>query len=91
MRKSDFVVRCGGEEFIVLLIDSDINQAQVIAEQLRSKVANSSDLSSFNQKQITISLEVTDKDTIDTVLKRADDALYKAKSKSKGKNCIVSE
>jgi diguanylate cyclase (GGDEF)-like protein len=91
VRRSDFVVRWGGEEFIVLLIDSDINQAQVIAEQLRSNVANSSVLSSFNQKEVTISLgvtEVTDKDTIDTVLKRADDALYTAKSK--GKNCIVS-
>ena len=92
VRKSDFVVRWGGEEFIVLLIDSDIDQAHVIAEQLRSKVADSSDLSRFNQKQVTISLgvtEVTNEDTIDTVLKRADDALYKAKSK--GKNCIVSD
>jgi diguanylate cyclase (GGDEF)-like protein len=92
VRKSDFVVRWGGEEFIVLLIDSDINQAQIIAEQLRSNVANSTDLVSFNQKQVTISLgvtEVNDEDTINTVLKRADDALYKAKSK--GKNCIESD
>jgi len=91
VRKSDFVARWGGEEFIVLLIDSDINQAQVIADQLRSNVANSTNILNFNQKQVTISLgvtEVTNVDTIETVLKRADDALYKAKSK--GKNCIVS-
>ncbi len=72
------------------MIDSDINQAQIIAEQLRSKVANNSDLSSFNQKQVTISLgatEVTDKDCIDTILKRADLALYQAKSL--GKNCVA--
>jgi diguanylate cyclase (GGDEF)-like protein len=91
VRKGDFVVRWGGEEFIVLLIDADIKQAQAIAEQLRSKVADSNDLSSFNQKQVTISLgatEVTDEDCIDTILKRADLALYKAKSL--GKNCVVS-
>lgn len=92
IRKSDFVARWGGEEFVILLINTDINQGQIIAEQLRSNVANSTDLLSLNQKQVTISLgltEVTNEDTIDTVLKRADDALYKAKSK--GKNCIVSD
>ncbi len=91
VRKSDFVARWGGEEFIILLIDSDINQAQVIAEQLRSQVANSKRLSQFSQKPVTISLgatSVTTSDDIDAILKRADDALYKAKSQ--GKNCIVS-
>lgn len=91
VRKSDVVVRWGGEEFIILLIDSDINQAQVIAEQLRSKVANSSDLCKLTQKQVTISLgatSVTDEDGIDTIIKRADLALYQAKSN--GKNCVVS-
>jgi len=91
VRKSDFVARWGGEEFIILLIDSDIKQAQVIAEQLRSQVANSNHLSQYAQQQVTISLgvtSVTDEDNIDTILKRADLALYKAKSA--GKNCIVS-
>jgi diguanylate cyclase (GGDEF)-like protein len=90
IRKSDFVARWGGEEFIILLIDSDIHQAHIIAEQLRSQVANSHQLIQFLQQPITISLgatTVTDKDNIDTLLKRADDALYKAKSQ--GKNCIV--
>lgn len=90
IRKSDFVARWGGEEFIILLLDSDINQAQVIAEKLRSQVANSNNLAQFTQQAITISLgatSVTDKDNIDTLLKRADNALYKAKSL--GKNCIV--
>ena len=90
IRKSDFVARWGGEEFIILLIDSDIHQAHIIAEQLRSQVANSHQLIQFFQQPITISLgatTVTDKDNIDTLLKRADDALYKAKSQ--GKNCIV--
>lgn len=90
VRNSDFVARWGGEEFVILLIDSDIEQAKVIAEQLRAKVANSTDLSRFIQDKITISLgvtSVTDNDNIDSLLKRADDALYKAKSQ--GKNCIV--
>ncbi|HBY84908.1 MAG TPA: GGDEF domain-containing protein, partial [Colwellia sp.] len=91
VRKSDFVARWGGEEFIILLIDSDINQAQIIAEQLRSQVAQSNQLAQYAQQQVTISLGVTsanEKDNADTILKRADLALYKAKSA--GKNCIVS-
>ncbi len=90
VRRSDFVAHWGGEEFTILLIDSDINQAHVIAEKLRYQVANSNELSLFIQQAITISLgvtSVTDKDNIDTILKRADNALYKAKSQ--GKNCIV--
>ncbi|KGJ90643.1 sensor domain-containing diguanylate cyclase [Colwellia psychrerythraea] len=91
VRKSDFVARWGGEEFIILLIDSDINQAQVIAEQLRSQVANSNQLSLLSQKPVTISLgatSVTGDEEIDAILKRVDGALYKAKST--GKNCTVS-
>jgi len=90
VRKSDFVARWGGEEFVIVLIDSDINQAQVIAEQLRVNVASSNDLSKFIDLQISISLGVTaitDGDTIDSILKRADNALYEAKSQ--GKNCVV--
>lgn len=90
VRKSDFVARWGGEEFVIVLIDSAINQTKVIAEQLRANVASSNDLSQFIDQQITISLGVTaitDDDTIDSILKRADNALYKAKSQ--GKNCVV--
>jgi PleD family two-component response regulator len=43
----------------------------------------------FNYYIVVVVTEVTGEDTIDTVLKRAGDALYKAKSK--GKNCIVSD
>ena len=92
VRKSDFVARWGGEEFVILLINSDIAQAQVIAEQLRSQIADSNQLSQLANQQVTISLgatSVTDEDNIDTILKRADDALYKAKST--GKNCVVSD
>ncbi|TMM47553.1 sensor domain-containing diguanylate cyclase [Colwellia ponticola] len=91
VRKSDFVARWGGEEFVIVLIDSDINQAQVIAEQLRSSVANNSHLAQISQQHITISLGLTSvahDDTIDSILKRADDALYQAKSL--GKNRIIS-
>jgi len=89
VRNSDFVARWGGEEFVILLIDSDINQAQVTAEQLRLKVANSDSLSHIAQRDITISLGLTTvnyDDNIDTIIKRADLALYKAKFS--GKNCI---
>ena len=90
LRKSDFVARWGGEEFIILLIDTPLNNAQLIAEQLREKVETSDALSQKAAKQVTISLGVTqavNSDDADSLFKKADDALYQAKKT--GKNKVV--
>jgi len=90
LRKTDFIARWGGEEFIVLLIDTSFESAKLIAEQLRVKIETNNSLAQQVKKKITISLGVTqadDDDDADSLFKRADKALYEAKNT--GKNQVI--
>lgn len=85
IRKSDLVARWGGEEFVVLLPNTKIQNAIKFAERLRRKM----EAYKFPiDKQVTCSLGVTsyskDDDSI-TLLKKADEALYKAKETGRNK------
>ncbi len=84
-----FLGRLGGEEFVVVLPDTDLYQAQLIAEQIRIEVP-SIDLSRWlGGRRITVSIGVatsTVEDTVSTMLRRADAALYTAKHA--GRNCV---
>ncbi len=87
-RISDIFSRYGGEEFIILAHETDINNATKHAERLRHKIEKYP----FEKiTQLTCSFGVTefrkDADTIDTLIKRADDALYKAKKT--GRNRVI--
>ena len=87
VRKSDFVARWGGEEFIVTLQSTDIDQASILANDIRKEVANYAYLEGGKQ---TISLGVTqykEDDTQDSFTKRVDEALYEAKES--GRNKVV--
>ncbi|SFN72802.1 sensor domain-containing diguanylate cyclase [Proteiniclasticum ruminis] len=79
-RKEDSVTRLGGEEFIILLYDSNLKTAELLAERARSVVEHTD----FGlQRPLTISLGVAEKkpgETFNELYKRADDALYTAKS-----------
>lgn len=88
IRLSDFPIRMGGEEILILLPEADINAAYSIAERIRNKVQEE-----FKSKPytVTISLGVTQlkpEDTIETFLKRADDALYVSKTNGKNQTTI---
>ncbi|MCA5933507.1 diguanylate cyclase [Pectobacterium versatile] len=89
-RESDLIGRTGGEEFLALLPDTDIEQAAEIAERLRKKVEK---MPLPIPENITISLGVTcfipGEEQIDSVLKIADDALYQAKHE--GRNRVVTK
>lgn len=90
-RESDIVCRYGGEEFIVILPDITAEQCQTKAEQLRVLVESSAYIISGNEKlAITISLGVAlfplHGDEVRSVVKAADDALYRAKEK--GRNLV---
>jgi diguanylate cyclase (GGDEF)-like protein len=79
-RKEDSVTRLGGEEFIILLYDSTLKTAEKLAERARSVIEHAD----FGlQRPLTISLGVAEKipgETFNELYKRADDALYMAKS-----------
>jgi len=87
-RSSDTFARWGGEEFIVLLEQTTVDRAELIAEYFRKLIEN---IKLEGIDQITSSFGVTQfqKDDDDkAILKRADDALYMAKNA--GRNTVVS-
>ncbi len=89
IREHDTVVRWGGEEFIILLPQTNLEGAINTAKKLQDVIA-SYENSNLN-KPITLSFGVTllkDDDTEDSIIKRADEALYEAKRS--GRNKIVS-
>ena len=88
LRASDLLARWGGEEFIVMLSYTDRENAVKIAEELRIAVEQEP----FTVGTLTCSFGVASLksgDTLDTLVNRADKALYAAKEK--GRNRVVSE
>ncbi|MCG8357800.1 MAG: diguanylate cyclase, partial [Kiloniellales bacterium] len=94
VRDIDLVARYGGEEFVVIMPDTPAKIALRVAERLRQQVDNEPFPVSGVDKplSVTISLGVATTfdpmEEADSLLKRADEALYKAKNK--GRNCVVS-
>lgn len=80
VRAYDIVGRYGGEEFLFILPETSIEQAWHFAERVRMHVKERP----MADRQITISLGATgredDDQSIDDMIKRADDALYRAKN-----------
>jgi diguanylate cyclase (GGDEF)-like protein/PAS domain S-box-containing protein len=84
-RQGDVVARFGGEEFVIILPETDVNASWTIAEQLRQTVEQAQ----WQTGRITISIgiaTVTEEDTDMTILKKADQALYV--SKENGRNRV---
>jgi len=92
IRGVDLACRYGGEEFVVLMPDTDYRQAEGVAERVRMAVAERSfDVGGNRGLTVTVSvglaLNEADTDTPDAILKRADIALYRAKRE--GRNRVV--
>jgi len=88
IRKSDFIFRIGGEEFVLILTNTDVSQAGVLVEKLRKAVKARE--FSFKQECVTLSLsagltETWDGDSVKSIYERADAALYRAKNS--GRDC----
>ncbi len=90
VRRLDIIGRTGGEEFAVLLLDTGSDEAMLLAERLRQRVATSPLAYGGRCIEITVSMGVSlicgsDADA-QAVLIRADQALYAAKAS--GRNCV---
>jgi two-component system cell cycle response regulator len=92
IRGVDLACRFGGEEFVVLMPDTDYRQAEMVAERVRQAVAERVfEVGATRAISVTVSAGVTlnekISDTPETLIKRADVALYRAKRE--GRNRVV--
>src|SRR4051794_35912923 len=90
MRPYDHVGRYGGEEFLVVLPNCDLEQAAHQAERMRAKLNGSGMIVDGAEMQVSASFGVTVSDgserSPDLFVRVADEALYKAKAS--GRNCV---
>ena len=93
LRNFDLVARLGGEEFVVIMPDTDGESALMVAERLRQRIGDTPFAVSAPIGEITVTVSVGVAvggrvgDTVDTLIKRADEALYEAKRS--GRNRVI--
>ena len=92
IREVDLIGRYGGEEFLIFLPETDLDTARLVAERLRASIEKTPIRVSTQELSITISVGIATKDqnTLDlqTLVARADQAMYIAKYK--GRNQVAS-
>jgi diguanylate cyclase (GGDEF)-like protein len=82
LRKTDFCGRYGGEEFLIVLTQTDLQAAIVFAERIRESVENSFFPDLGPDSRVTVSLGVAQhqlEENIEKTISRADEAMYRAK------------
>jgi len=82
IRKQDIVGRWGGEEFLIILPDTTTENAEKFAERLRNEISVTEFTHSNTSVKMTISTGIASSNSLesmDLMLKKADNALYKAK------------
>ena len=87
LRKNDTIGRWGGEEFLIILPETDLNQACLAAHRIQQKILEHAFLGKEN---LTASFGIAMNahgESIDDLLQRADQMLYQAKAR--GRNCIM--
>ena len=92
LRQSDIFSRFGGEEFIILLPRTTLDEAKLVAEKIRRHIERTTYIDDDNSINITVSIGISDllkDDTrIEDIIQRADNALFIAKRK--GRNRVES-
>jgi len=91
IREQDVLARWGGEEFIILLPETDTREASALAERLRTAIAGIQVEHAGVDVRITASFGVAQRrashQTLDAVISTADDHLYKAKDMGRNRVC----
>ena len=93
IRSVDVLGRYGGEEFVVMMPETVVEGAMLVAERLREKIEKMRINTSEGSLAITVSMGLAilergfdETNTLDTLIKCADTALYAAKDA--GRNCV---
>jgi len=93
IRGIDLAARCGGEEFVIVMPETDLTVAAMVAERLRRRIATEPFVISQGVRSIPVTLSIGiaglrgREDTAASLIKRADQALYRAKRD--GRNRVV--
>jgi len=88
VREMDLVCRWGGEEFIISLVDASLEDSKKIAEKIRVNIESDSLLNAYIHYSVTASFGLTqiqERDTLEKILQRVDNALYTAKEEGKNR------
>lgn len=91
LRSSDIIGRYGGEEFLVVLPNTSLNDAGVLVNDLRKTFQLFEFVDSLQEFNVTFSAgiaESTHCDSVADLVLKADDALYRAKASGKNKVCV---
>jgi diguanylate cyclase (GGDEF)-like protein len=93
VRLQDLYSRWGGEEFVILLAETDTDEAHHIAERLRQRIADSTLVGHNHTIKMTVSIGVATMDgrtkpCLEYMIDQADKAMYEAKHA--GRNCVRS-
>ena len=95
LRAVDILARVGGEEFLVLCPDTDAEGAAICAERLREAVKDTKIEAGGFDGNVTISVGLAEADSdlesSDELLKRADEAVYRAKALGRDQVCDWAE
>jgi len=85
IRKIDYFVRWGGEEFMIISSETNLKEIYALAERIREIIES---YMFEDVGKVTVSFGVTEfkeNDTEDSLIKRADDAMYEAKKKGRNR------
>lgn len=89
VREQDFVSRWGGEEFLLLLPETEIEGARILVDRIKKNIEEQ--IIEYNRVQVSITMTFgvatnEDHEKVEDIIKKADNALYEGKSR--GRNCV---
>ena len=88
LRKTDFCGRYGGEEFLIVLTQTDLQAAKLFAERIRDCVENSFFPDLGPDSRVTVSIGLAEhrmQENIEKTISLADESLYKAKKRGRNR------
>jgi len=88
-RRVDLIARYGGEKFVILTPQTRKEEANILGERIRKKIENTK----FEQGQLTVSIGLAtfpiDADSEETLIQKAEEALFRAKGLGKNRLCLA--
>lgn len=92
LRAADVLGRYGGEEFVIVLPETDAQQAMIVAERIRAATAADGIDTEKGPVKVTISVGIavvqSGDDALDALIRRADQALYAAKAAGRNRTML---